>query len=167
MVSVGPNICEMFNISENDPRLKKSPIHAWMSNESHFFFDNLRQESCLKFLQYALNCLSFSPSNLFAALFGSAFQLLLIIFRHFSLSFQIESSSMVALVLAIHSFALMSSEQLHVFVVMAPRYLQEFTLAIVSIICICVIYYHQFFFPGIQSIILDQLKLIIMYNDGA
>ena len=48
------------------------------------------------------------------------------------LSFQIVSRSMVASLLALSSIALMSSEQLPVFVLMAPRYLREFTLAIVS-----------------------------------
>ena len=47
------------------------------------------------------------------------------------LSFQIVSSSMVAF-LALPILALMSSEQLPVLVLMVPRYLKEFTLAIVS-----------------------------------
>ena len=47
------------------------------------------------------------------------------------LSFQIVSSSMVAF-LALPILALMSSEQLPVLVLMAQRYLNEFTLAIVS-----------------------------------
>ena len=104
--------------------------------------------------------MSFSPSNLSAAIFSSTtFQLLLIVFHHLSfkvhpsapyvmtghmsaltnfilsyfripLSFQIVSSSMVAF-LALPILVLMSSEQLPVFVLMAPRYLKEFTLAIV------------------------------------
>ena len=47
------------------------------------------------------------------------------------LSFQIVSSSMVAF-LALPVLALMSSEQLPVLFLMVPRYLNEFTLAIVS-----------------------------------
>ena len=47
------------------------------------------------------------------------------------LSFQIVSSSMVAF-WALPILALMSSEQLPVLVLMVPRYLKEFTLAIVS-----------------------------------
>ena len=47
------------------------------------------------------------------------------------LSFQIVSSSMVAF-LALPILALMSSEQLPVLVLMALRYVKEFTLAIVS-----------------------------------
>ena len=47
------------------------------------------------------------------------------------LSFQIVSSSMVAF-LALPILSLMSSEQLPVLVLMVPRYLKEFTLAIVS-----------------------------------
>ena len=47
------------------------------------------------------------------------------------LSFQIVCSSMVAF-LALPILALMSSEQLPVLVLMAPRYLKEFTLSIVS-----------------------------------
>ena len=46
------------------------------------------------------------------------------------LSFQIVSSSMVAF-LALPILALMSSEQLPVLVLIVPRYLKEFTLAIV------------------------------------
>ena len=61
-------------------------VSACMSKESHFSFDSLGKEfaSCLKFMQYAR--LSFSPSNLSAAFFGSTtFQLLLIFFHHLSL----------------------------------------------------------------------------------
>ena len=46
-------------------------------------------------------------------------------------SFQIVSGSMVAF-LGLPILALMSSEQLNMFVLMAPIYLKEFTLAIVS-----------------------------------
>ena len=53
-------------------------VSACMSKEIHFSFDNLSKEfaSGLKFIQYAQDCLSFSPSNLSAAFFGSTtFQL--------------------------------------------------------------------------------------------
>ena len=99
--------------------------------------------------------MSFSPFNLSAAFFGSTtFQLLLIFFHHLSLksilllhmsdftnfilssfqillSFKIVSSSMMAF-LALPILALTSSEQLPVLVLMAPRYLKVFTLAVVS-----------------------------------
>ena len=59
----------------------------------------------------------------------SAFTNFILSFFRIHLSFQIVSSFMVAFLALL---ALMSSEQLPVFVLMAPRYLNEFTLSIVS-----------------------------------
>ena len=61
----------------------------------------------------------------------SAFTNFILSYFRIPLSFQIVSSSMVAF-LALPILALMSSEQLPMLVLMAPRYLKEFTLSIVS-----------------------------------
>ena len=121
--------------SENACLNKITPIvYACMSNETHFQFDNLGKEFAylLKFIQYS--CLLFSPSNLhqhsyIAPHFNCLYNFILSSIR-IPLSFQIVSSSMVAL-LAPLILSLLSSEQLPVFVKMAPRYLKEFTLSVI------------------------------------